>query len=801
MKNKLLLLLSAISIVFGCVKVSELDGSGDVVTFEVVPGTITEGVSLSESPIEINKDAEEKYIYVNIEKGIHVTPIEFEAKIKINDSADKIISSQGDEFKIKTNDNGETVYSFSFIQSDATVAFYVIGENGQANKWNVKLKFSILSDKADIVSFTIPELPSGVVVSQTPNIKNEYKQIDLYHSTGRFPLTLEPNIVISENATLDGDYSKITFSLPTDIKTIKVISESGYVSAWALSITTTSELTSSDNLSRGQIARMRLNYSNIAPKVSGVEMVLPISIDDINSTIDVFLSSTDFNSSSKVNLNITSISGSEVLGKTDVSFSPDGTTRNFIYMIDQSSNIYRKWVIAAKEQTSAMIIVKDVTFANQTGTNGEVVNPRSYIDVKNKQVWFNINKSLSHTITLNEINCLTNNGTTTTMPQQISFNAINDPLDFEITAADGTTKETWTIMLKYQKASSETELFDFSFSTENLDWTAIHIEQVKKQITIEVNQRGEVGFTPLFSLSKGAELLSEDNTIGNDVYSVAMTNKPIVLSILAEDGASIAYWTIEFVYAPQLENRGFESLNSWGSANVTSPIKLEGTKTVRRDTENGNAVEVTTLKQNALVFGNLVAAATVYKGSFKMSFSLIGIDNPRIMTRFGIPYRITTLPISFSIDAKYLVGTQLKQAVKSGSKYEIKDAEGIDKGQVWMEMLNYTMNDGDMAKVPNSYSGEGKNGLGEPAEGVSVVSRANLIIEGDDSSFKNWKNNNIVNFEDKDTKREVTHVAFVATSSFGGDKYLGAIGSVLTTDNIVLLYYQPEAGAVTKRRK
>ena len=116
-----------------------------------------------------------------------------------------------------------------------------------------------------------------------------------------------------------------------------------------------------------------------------------------------------------------------------------------------------------------------------------------------------------------------------------------------------------------------------------------------------------------------------------------------------------------------------------------------------------------------------------------------------------------------------------------------------------MEMLNYTGT--DMTKVPNAYAGDGKNGKGGAAEGVTVVSRAEIIIDqGKHDIFNEWANGVEIMFTNR-TDSPITHMAFVVSSSYKGDAYKGAIGSIITVDNICVNYYIPEDGATTKTNK
>lgn len=830
--NILTIILSVLFFCTACAKVNELASGAKVEEFVIKLETVSDGVELSTQTHTIESSGTENIIYVNVSKGRYISPIAFNVFISASESAVAIIPSDGilvpeNPDQLNNTKQQKTVhinnlpfsrigstefenagtFAVRFTDTDEIVVFWVIDENGMPNKWNIRLKFTELSDDALITNFKISKLSPGLVISQNPFIQESNSQIDIYVARGTFPISINPDIEVSEGAMVESVLKKnktaigdLLFTSYSDTSIIKIVASSGFIKEWKIALRGTKILTDINSVDADQLERMLITKENLTVTIDDNEVLLE-DVNVLNDTrkVEVYLSEKQLANNAEVKLDIALVPSSQVLGATNIKFDSEGKSTHYLYMIDESSDYSLKWSVSVMKDEPNLIRVDGATFESYIADD-VIVNSESNYDIDKKEIWFNVNKEQStYNVLLNGVKCLTNRKATNTMPKTLMFTAINSPQLFTITSEDGTATEQWNIMIKYKPTSSDVKLLDFELKKTSIDWTKLHIEQIKKIITVEVNQKDKLNFTPSFKISQGATIKSENGAIGNNVPSLIALGTPTKLIITAEDGLTTDEWIIEFIYAPQLENRGFESMNQWTSANVTSPIELTGTEIINRDAANGKAIMATTKEQDALILGKLIAAGAAFKGSFDMKLNGDAIKYPRTMTSFGVPFEPTTKPVSYSIDAKYNQGAKMQQAVKgSGIEYIIQDRTGNDKGQIWMEMINYN---GDMSAIEKSYSGEGKNGVGNIVADLTVVSRANLEIDSSNKQFNNWVNRHEVKLVPQNGNATITHIAFVITSSIAGDKYLGAIGSKIYADNLTINYYESESGAIIKYSK
>lgn len=143
------------------------------------------------------------------------------------------------------------------------------------------------------------------------------------------------------------------------------------------------------------------------------------------------------------------------------------------------------------------------------------------------------------------------------------------------------------------------------------------------------------------------------------------------------------------------------------------------------------------------------------------------------MTYFGIPFIMR--PESISVDAKYEAGVKFQRSEKVGlNSYKLKDTTGVDQGRIWVELLRW----------------EGNGELeyhGDPVDGLKVLGKGEIIFDGANTALRNWNNYTIpIKYDSKYKDLEPTHISIVMTSSRQGDLFIGAKGSTLTVDNVVV---------------
>ncbi len=255
------------------------------------------------------------------------------------------------------------------------------------------------------------------------------------------------------------------------------------------------------------------------------------------------------------------------------------------------------------------------------------------------------------------------------------------------------------------------------------------------------------------------------------------------ITLIADDNQDERVWNIQVV--PTIENSNFESWINVDNSKVNidpTPGKVLGWATANNSFvqgttpvpyQKGYAAQLQTGIQNLanLGIGELITAGTIFTGYFQIKIS--ALNNPPLMTYFGIPFIMR--PKSISIDAKYEAGVKFQQSEKVGqNSYKIKDLAGTDQGRIWVELLRW----------------EGNGNLeyhGDPVEGLKVLGKGEMIFDGANTALRNWNNHTIpIIYDNKYKDLEPTHISIVMTSSRQGDLFIGAKGSTLTVDNVVV---------------
>ena len=255
------------------------------------------------------------------------------------------------------------------------------------------------------------------------------------------------------------------------------------------------------------------------------------------------------------------------------------------------------------------------------------------------------------------------------------------------------------------------------------------------------------------------------------------------ITLIADNGDERT-WNVLIV--PNIENSKFEDWINKGTNNINinpRPGKglgwatannsfVQGTTPVDNN-QDGFAAQMQTGIQDlsGLGIGELITAGTIFTGYFKMNIS--ALSNHPLMTYFGIPFIMR--PESISVDAKYEAGVKFQRSEKvKPNSYRLKDTTGVDQGRIWVELLRW----------------EGNGELeyhGDPVDGLKVLGKGEIIFDGANTALRNWNNYTIpIKYDSKYKDLEPTHISIVMTSSRQGDLFIGAKGSTLTVDNVVV---------------
>ena len=343
--------------------------------------------------------------------------------------------------------------------------------------------------------------------------------------------------------------------------------------------------------------------------------------------------------------------------------------------------------------------------------------------------------------------------------QDIVFNGGESTINFFLIAESGFV-HPYSISLEAMDTGADILQFKF----EDSEKMTITINPWSKIVNISVLDPGfPVTIKPTIRLSEDATF--EGYTEGEELTFQSFEDIKEI-TVVSADRQTRRTWKIQFGALLQIPNSDFESWGKFGNdinlnEETIDPVPgygkgwatannrfVQGTRPVEHN--GGYAAKMTTNEQNALIFGKLIAAGSMYTGCFK--FDVGALNDPRSMTHFGIPHTVRIKSIEF--DAKYEPGPQLKQAVKSGSKYSIEDREGVDVGQAFVEI---------------------------------ILGRGEILFDGKETKYRNWAHYNIPVVYTNQTDIP-THIVIVFSSSKSGDIFLGAPGSTMEVDDVKLIY-------------
>ena len=313
------------------------------------------------------------------------------------------------------------------------------------------------------------------------------------------------------------------------------------------------------------------------------------------------------------------------------------------------------------------------------------------------------------------------------------------------------------------------------------------INSGSKNISIEIP--GGVDLTDIKIKSLTLSSFASADKLAGDI--IDLTDSALI-RVTAEDKVSITQWTIKAEVAsnnPQIANSDFnlwyqmpegyyepgESAEStvWGTGNPgTKLLGLFATTPLEIEDEN-RAARMETLYNGDLAagFGTPISAATIYTGKFDPD--KINISDPQAAIDFGTPF--SGRPKSFKVKYAFVPGAENKD--KQGNPLTYRDACDIylllevrnDAGNkrlatAWFRNENTVENLTDL-NVPLIYGelpGDAPE-YAKPPDGRYVrADSAEFILP--------------------------THLIFVATSSFDGANFAGAVGSALIIDDLELMY-------------
>jgi hypothetical protein len=378
-------------------------------------------------------------------------------------------------------------------------------------------------------------------------------------------------------------------------------------------------------------------------------------------------------------------------------------------------------------------------------------------------------------------------------------NGGRDPLVFdspeatdkvEIVSESGRNSEVWTFRLRPPLKETGTDVTSFrilSFSDPNFRAELVGIDTEKGIVTVNFDQTGRfpVKMNIRMGLSYKATCTLTDPYGSGAVEFDRVEDIPF--TVTAQNGET-REWRLHTTYMPQLRNADFEQWADlrtplpkgikgspyWASANMTSPVVVEGTTQTTGAPGQGKAVQMET--KNTLI-GKL-AAGSLFLGWFDDSNPTGNMNDPTVMMHYGIPFSSNRPLKGMQADVLYHPG----------------NGPSSDSGSLAIELIRQH----DPSEVLE-YHGMRPDGTWHPrnnadrvARGHSVVAtRAGALDNGDTADLilpdNTWQTV-FVPLKYEGAYPSYTHMTVTFSSSSKGDTFKGAVGSVLKIDNIRLIY-------------
>ncbi len=295
----------------------------------------------------------------------------------------------------------------------------------------------------------------------------------------------------------------------------------------------------------------------------------------------------------------------------------------------------------------------------------------------------------------------------------------------------------------------------------------------------------------LTSISVRSLTLSSFATATIQEGDVVDLSADLTVNVTAEDG-TVTSWTIVPEIAgsePQLPNADFEewylsgggyfepgidaASTIWGTGNPGTQLIGVLSTTPEEETDGNTYTRMETKFNGALpaAFGTPISAGTIFVGKFNADN--IDPSNPRAAIDFGTPF--SGRPKGFTLRYRYTPGPDNED--KNQDPLPFPDNCDI---YVLLEVRN----GGENRRLGTAWFRSG--------EEVSDFQTIDIPMTYGplDGAFPDFMKPADGNYISADSAAFVlpTHLTFVASSSFDGDNFAGAVGSLLEIDDLVLKY-------------
>ena len=786
MKKYLLLTFCIAALITSCQRVEDLKDTVGLTDFKIVASS-PEEIELGEPRIEGDT------VFIPVLRGVALFPLSL--------SVEPIATPETEQILLGTS----SIASFNdivFQEGDIdSKVFYLVAKSGYTRAYYIKLDIADQNRHSEFQQLTINGCStSGAMLPPQAFIKPLDAQIDIYMMGYSIPTTIASTAILSEGALLydlndqpvDPNNVLLSYQNPTDTARFYIVAQSGKKQEWKVCLKPAKAVTGSEE---GHI----LSAVSIQPDKLSAEIqtpgytVLETGVDNTSATTGtVTFSITPATTFTQLDIvpNIGLAGNSYTLGyetAAPLQFTSYSST-NSLYVLDNRTGYYKQWTFKVTEGNVTDLHAFPFTYTdNSGGTSFINLASEAKIDNFSNTVTLYVTKLNAAYFPLSVTpGAIVVSPGATTDAGAMTLTGMNDVYNFTISS--GSKTESWRVILQPAPTiRTKADIENFSISSSSASGITsgnVTIYKDKGEIAIDiVNVADTVVFAPTLQLQPAISLSDGANFSGyqhGDIITFTTFWDTPTINVIAENGTE-KQWKVRLVNKPQLDNSNFELWvvepvniptldptpgkgRGWATANNSF---VKGTKQIENGA-NGSAAQMVTEVANYPK--NLLTAATTFLGYFKVN--LAGMNNPRSMTKFGIPFQ--AYPSAIKIDAKYEPGPQLQKSISSGFlQYKLEDIEGADKGQIWVELIHWT---GAVDQL--DYSGEAK-------AGVHVLSRGEHTF----TQASDWQRLTIPleKTAEYDLYRP-THLVVVMSSSIDGHLFIAAPGSTLTVDNFELTY-------------
>ncbi|WP_310993688.1 PCMD domain-containing protein [Aequorivita marina] len=312
------------------------------------------------------------------------------------------------------------------------------------------------------------------------------------------------------------------------------------------------------------------------------------------------------------------------------------------------------------------------------------------------------------------------------------------------------------------------------------------IDRASAKVTVEIP--GGVDLSAITVQTLELSSFASSNLAEGDVIDL---NDEVLIRIISENGTERNWAINAFVAseAPQLDNNDLnkwyetatgyfepgETANNtiWATGNRGTQL-LNRLATIPKDLGNGNlAAQMETLDNGPLgtIFGAPISSGSLFTGIFNPD--AIDPTNPAAATEFGTPF--TGRPEKLKFKYSYIPGEINKD--KQGNVLDYSDACDI------YALLEVRL-DGEVQRLATAWF---RSDTSQPDLSTMEIEFTYGPLDASFPDYMKPENNLYV---DAETAAYIlpTHISFVSASSFDGDKFAGAIGSLLVVDDIEMVY-------------